>query len=103
MYVSWEYKFYSMTFRLFGTPSSRASCVFFVLRGGEIYHYKEGGSKKLKSVSHGGLGSQTLKHPTKLWKNHADMLSDALAFLKTIAATTARFMPPAALRGMSLQ
>jgi len=74
-----------------------------VLRGGEIYPYKEGGSKNLKSVSHGGLGFQTLKHPTKMWKNHANMLSDALVFLKKIAATAARFMPPAALRGMSLQ
>jgi len=53
---------------------------------------RRGGSKSLNMSHSRRAGFSNSDLPEKLWKNHANMLSDALAFRKTYP-----------LRGMSFQ
>ena len=66
-----EYKFYYM-------------CIMYMFLCSGVVRYilkRREGLKVSTWITHRGLGFQTLNYPENLWKNHANMFSDALALV----------------------
>jgi len=76
IYIFREYNFYCMTLRLLVLPHPVYHHVYVV----KHILTRRGGSKSFKMMTRGGLVFQTLNYPEKLWENHSNVFSDALAF-----------------------
>jgi len=77
--------FYCRTLWLCGNLLSRVSCICFCVQEWLNISQQRGEGLKVSAwITHKGLAFQTLNYPGKLWKNHANMFSDALAFLETL-------------------